>query len=87
MSSPVHICPCFGKRIIFCTNYFASDPRKRNFDLALINVDGTGLEEGQSVPLGSHAMIVADSTHFEFTTEKPAADGDGDGFGDGYGTN
>jgi TolB protein len=33
-----------GKRIIFCTNYFASDPRKRNFDLAVINVDGTGLE-------------------------------------------
>lgn len=33
-----------GKRIIFCTNYFASDARKRNFDLALINVDGTGLE-------------------------------------------
>lgn len=33
-----------GKRIIFCTNYFASDPRKRNFDLALINLDGTGLE-------------------------------------------
>ncbi len=52
-----------------------------------VSVDGTGLEEGQSVPLGSHAMIVADSTHFEFTTEKPAADGDGDGFGDGYGTN
>ena len=33
-----------GKRIIFCTNYFATDPRKRNFDLALINIDGTGLE-------------------------------------------
>ncbi len=33
-----------GKKIIFCTNYFASDPRKRNFDLALINVDGAGLE-------------------------------------------
>ncbi len=33
-----------GKRIIFCTNYFASDPHKRNFDLAMINVDGTGLE-------------------------------------------
>ncbi len=33
-----------GKKIIFCTNYFASDPRKRNFDLALINVDGTGIE-------------------------------------------
>jgi len=33
-----------GKRILFCTNYFATDPRKRNFDLALINIDGTGLE-------------------------------------------
>ena len=33
-----------GKRILFCTNYFATDPRKRNFDLALINIDGTGLK-------------------------------------------
>lgn len=33
-----------GKKIIFCTNYFATDPRKRNFDLALINADGTGIE-------------------------------------------
>jgi Tol biopolymer transport system component len=33
-----------GKRIIFCTNYFATDPRKRNFDLAVINLDGTGLQ-------------------------------------------
>lgn len=33
-----------GKRIIFCTNYFATDQRKRNFDLVLINLDGTGLE-------------------------------------------
>ena len=33
-----------GKKIIFCTNYFATDQRKRNFDLALINVDGTGIE-------------------------------------------
>ena len=33
-----------GRRIIFCTNYFATDERKRNFDLALINIDGTGLE-------------------------------------------
>ncbi len=33
-----------GKRIIFCTNYFATDARKRNFDLAMINTDGTGLE-------------------------------------------
>jgi TolB protein len=33
-----------GKRIIFCTNYFATDKSKRNFDLAIINKDGTGLE-------------------------------------------
>ncbi len=33
-----------GKRIIFCTNYFATDKSKRNFDLAVINADGTGLE-------------------------------------------
>ena len=33
-----------GKRIIFCTNYFATDQRKRNFDLAVINLDGTGIE-------------------------------------------
>lgn len=33
-----------GKRIIFCTNFFATDARRRNFDLAIINVDGTGLE-------------------------------------------
>lgn len=33
-----------GKRIIFCTNYFATDARKRNFDLAIVNLDGTGLE-------------------------------------------
>jgi TolB protein len=33
-----------GKKIIFSTNYFATDPKKRNFELALINVDGTGLE-------------------------------------------
>jgi TolB protein len=33
-----------GKRIIFCTNYFATDARKRNFDLAVVNIDGSGLE-------------------------------------------
>ena len=33
-----------GKRIIFCTNHFATDARKRNFDLALIKLDGTGIE-------------------------------------------
>lgn len=33
-----------GKRIVFCTNYFATDPRKRNFDIAMINLDGTGIK-------------------------------------------
>lgn len=37
-----------GKKIIFCTNYFdperANRRRQPNFDLALINLDGTGLE-------------------------------------------
>ncbi len=37
-----------GKRIIFCTNYFDPERGTRrgqpNFDLALINIDGTGLE-------------------------------------------
>jgi TolB protein len=33
-----------GKKIIFCTNYFATDPRKRNFDLVLIDLDGKNLE-------------------------------------------
>ena len=37
-----------GKRLIFCTNYFDADRANRrrqpNFDLALINLDGTGIE-------------------------------------------
>lgn len=37
-----------GKKIIFCTNYFDPERGNRrklpNFDLALINLDGTGLE-------------------------------------------
>jgi Tol biopolymer transport system component len=37
-----------GKRIIFCTNYFdpnrADRHKQPNFDLALIKIDGTGLE-------------------------------------------
>ena len=37
-----------GKRIIFCTNYFDPDRnnhrKQPNFDLAVINIDGTGIE-------------------------------------------
>jgi len=32
-----------GKQIIFSSNF--SDPRGRDFDLYLVNVDGTGLEK------------------------------------------
>ena len=32
-----------GKKIIFASNYL--DPRGRNFDLFLVNVDGTELEQ------------------------------------------
>ncbi len=33
-----------GKHLLFCTNYFATDPRKRNFDIAMIGLDGKGLK-------------------------------------------
>jgi len=37
-----------GKRIIFCTNYFDAERnnhrKQPNFDLAVINIDGTGIE-------------------------------------------
>ena len=37
-----------GKRIIFCTDFFDANKggsrRQPNFDLALINLDGTGIE-------------------------------------------
>ena len=33
-----------GRKVIFSTNYFATDKRRRNFEIAMINVDGTGLE-------------------------------------------
>jgi Tol biopolymer transport system component len=32
-----------GKRIIFCSNQ--ADPKRRNFDLFLINIDGTNQEQ------------------------------------------
>jgi Tol biopolymer transport system component len=33
-----------GKRVIFSSNLHDPDPRKRNFDLYLINLDGSGIE-------------------------------------------
>ncbi len=63
-----------GKRIIFCTNYFATDPRKRNFDLALINVDGTGLERvTHNETFDGFPMFSPDGTKLVFASNRNAA--------------
>jgi len=67
-----------GKRIIFCTNYFATDPRKRNFDLAVINVDGTGLERITfNESFDGFPMFSPDGKKFVFASNRNAkAQGD-----------
>lgn len=63
-----------GKRIIFCTNYFASDARKRNFDLALINVDGSGLERvTYSEVFDGFPMFSPDGKKLVFASNRNAA--------------
>ncbi|MGQ0540633.1 MAG: hypothetical protein ACT4O9_02130 [Blastocatellia bacterium] len=63
-----------GKKIIFCTNYFASDPRKRNFDLALINVDGTGLERVTfNETFDGFPMFSSDGKKLVFASNRNAA--------------
>lgn len=63
-----------GKKIIFCTNYFASDPRKRNFDLAMINVDGTGLERiTYNETFDGFPMFSPDGKKFVFASNRNAA--------------
>lgn len=62
-----------GKRIIFCTNYFATDARKRNFDLALINVDGTGLERvTYNESFDGFPMFSPDGKKFVFASNRNA---------------
>src|SRR3990170_1878751 len=39
-----------GKRIIFSSNHH-TDPRAGNFDLFLVNLDGTGLEQVTNSPV------------------------------------
>jgi TolB protein len=63
-----------GKRIIFCTNYFATDARKRNFDLALINVDSTGLERVTfSEVFDGFPMFSPDGKKLVFASNRNAA--------------
>lgn len=67
-----------GKRIIFCTNYFATDPKKRNFDLAMINVDGTGLKRVTfNETFDGFPMFSPDGKKLVFASNRNAAkDGD-----------
>ena len=44
-----------GKRLIFATN--VKDPQQRNFDIFLVNLDGTGLEQ---VTVNEHVRWVPD---------------------------
>lgn len=63
-----------GRRIIFCTNYFATDARKRNFDLALINVDGSGLERvTYSEVFDGFPMFSPDGKKLVFASNRNAA--------------
>ncbi|MDQ3800445.1 MAG: hypothetical protein M3384_13435 [Acidobacteriota bacterium] len=63
-----------GRRIIFCTNYFATDQRKRNFDLALINVDGSRLERvTYSEVFDGFPMFSPDGKKLVFASNRNAA--------------
>jgi Tol biopolymer transport system component len=63
-----------GKKIIFCTNYFATDQRKRNFDLAMINVDGTGLERVTfNETFDGFPMFSPDGTKLVFASNRNSA--------------
>ncbi|MBK7868207.1 MAG: PD40 domain-containing protein [Ignavibacteriales bacterium] len=58
-----------GKRIIFCSNANSKDPR--NFDLYLINSDGTGLEQVTfNETFDGFPMFTADGKHLVFASNR-----------------
>jgi Tol biopolymer transport system component len=62
-----------GKRIVFASNQ--PDPRSRNFDLYLVNVDGTGLEQvTTSTEFDGFPMFSPDGTRLVFASNRHAAE-------------
>ncbi len=58
-----------GKKIIFCSNVKSKDPR--NFDLYLINSDGTGLEQVTfNETFDGFPMFTADGKHLVFASNR-----------------
>ena len=67
-----------GKRIIFCTNFFDPDRANRrrqpNFDLVLINLDGTGIERVTSnETFDGFPMFSPDGKKLVFASNRNAA--------------
>ena len=61
-----------GKRIIFASNQ--PDPRSRNFDLYLVNLDGTGLERvTTSTEFDGFPMFSPDGKRLVFASNRHAA--------------
>jgi Tol biopolymer transport system component len=62
------MCPD-GKRVIFSSNY--GDPKGREFDLFLINLDGTGLERVTHSPdFDGFPMFTRDGKHLAFASNR-----------------
>ena len=60
-----------GKRLIFASNF--KDPKQRNFDVFLIDVDGTGLEQVTfNETFDGFPMFSPDGTHLVFASNRNA---------------